>query len=372
MLIRKNIEGLLEKAGIKVNGSSPCDIKVHDDRLFARVAREKNLGLGEAYMDGWWDCERLDEFFFRLLDARLDEKMGNCFNEMFLRLWSVFSNRQSRKRAYQIAERHYNLDNDLFLSFLDSYNQYSCGFFENTDDLEQAQKKKMDMICRKLNLQSARNVLDIGCGWGGFAKYAAEKYGCHVTGVNIAREQIQYAREQCRGLPVDILEKDYRELEGKFDRVVSIGMFEHVGPKNYRDFIDSVLECLHPEGCFLLHTIGGNKSERNADPWISKYIFPNGVLPSMTQISRTTEGSLVMEDWHNLGPHYDRTLMSWNDRFQKAWPDLKKKYSEGFRRMWEYYLLSCAGAFRARSIQVWQIVFTRGCKEQPPCRCVID
>jgi cyclopropane-fatty-acyl-phospholipid synthase len=372
MLGRGKVEELLGEAGIEINGPNPWDIQVHDDRLFGRVIREKNLGLGEAYMEGWWDCERLDEFFFHLLYSRLDERVGGCFQESLLKLVSTCFNRQSRSRAYQIAERHYNLDNDLFMSFLDGYNQYSCGFFQNTEDLETAQRNKMDLICRKLNLNKDCRVLDIGCGWGGFAKYAAESYGCHVTGVNISREQIEYARKDCAGLPVDIVEMDYRKIEGEFDRIVSIGMFEHVGPKNYREFMSKVVDSLRPEGIFLLHTIGGNESGCNADPWISRYIFPNGVLPSITQIGRATENILVMEDMHNLGPNYDNTLMAWNRRFQNAWPQLKHKYSETFRRMWEYYLLSCAGAFRARSIQVWQMVFTCGNKKQPERICSVN
>ncbi len=371
MLGRGKVEELLGNAGIEVDGSRPWDIQVYDERLFPRVLRQKNLGLGEAYMDGWWDCPRLDEFFSRLLESGVDEEAGGCFQEIFLKFLSFCCNRQSSSRAHQIAEKHYDLDNDLFFSFLDNYKQYSCGYFQDTEDLEQAQQEKMELICRKLNLGPENRVLDIGCGWGGFARYAAENFGCHVTGVNISREQIEHARKECQGLPVDIVYKDYREIEGKFDRIVSIGMFEHVGPKNYQEFMDKVRECLLPKGIFLLHTIGGNRSERNADPWISKYIFPNGVLPSIAQIGRASEGNLVMEDWHNLGPHYDKTLLSWNSRFQAAWQQLKGRYSERFRRMWEYYLLSCAGAFRSRNIQIWQIVFTRGRREKPSCRAVL-
>ena len=289
---------------------------------------------------------------------------------MFLPYLSAFLfNQQSRRRSHSVAEKHYNLGNDLFLSFLDPYNQYSCAWFNGTDDLAEAQIKKLDLICRKIGLRREDQVLDIGCGWGGLSRYIAERHGCNVTAVNISQEQIRYAAESCTGLPVRIFNCDYRDLEGTFDKIVSVGMFEHVGGKNYRTFMQVVHRILKENGVFLLQTIGGNMSRINTDAWVTKYIFPNGMLPSVSQIGRAIEGLLVMEDWHNLGPHYDKTLMAWHENFQLAWPRLKDRYGERFRRMWEYYLLSFAGSFRARHIQLWQIVFTRGVAEQPPCRC---
>jgi len=256
------------------------------------------------------------------------------------------------------VERHYDLGNDLFFSFLDPYRQYSCACFRGTDDLEEAQRIKMELICRKLELTAADRVLDIGSGWGGLGKYIAERFGCAVTGINISKEQLRYAEEFCRGLPVRFEERDYRSVEGRYDKVVSVGMFEHVGGKNYRTFMETVRRCLEDDGIFLLHTIGSNTSGRGCNPWISRYIFPGGMLPSIAQIARAAEGLFVIEDWHNLCTHYDRTLMAWYGRFREAWPRLRDRYDERFRRMWEYYLLSCAGAFRAREIQVWQIVMT--------------
>lgn len=365
---KKLVEELLTLAGVTINGPQPWDIQVRDDRFYARVLRNKNLGLGEAYMDGWWDCPRLDEFFARILRARLEGKFRGSWRDLLRSLPAIFLNLQSRNRAAIIAEKHYDLDNSLFLSFLDSYNQYSCAYFKDTDDLEEAQQRKLALICQKISLSRNDRVLDIGCGWGGFARYAAEQYGCTVTAVNISKEQLRYARDFCRNLPVEFLECDYRDIGGTFDKIVSIGMFEHVGYKNYRIFMQVVHRCLSNNGIFLLQTIGSNESVTSCDPWITKYIFPNGMLPSIAQISRAVEGLFVMEDWHNLGPHYDRTLMAWNQRFQNAWPELKKKFDERFKRMWEYYLLSCAGAFRARHIQVWQIVFTKYGNPQPICR----
>lgn len=271
-----------------------------------------------------------------------------------------------------IAERHYDLGNQLFFSFLDPYNQYSCGFFEGTDDLSQAQKNKLALISAKLHLTANDHVLDIGCGWGGLARYVAERYGCAVTAVNISQEQLQYARKFCEGLPVSFQDCDYRMIDGRYDKIVSVGMFEHVGKKNYRTFMRVVHRCLNDNGIFLLHTIGSNISRTGSDPWIAKYIFPNSMLPSTAQIAQAVEGLFVIEDWHNLGPHYDKTLMAWNANFQMAWPRLKEKYDARFKRMWEYYLLSCAGAFRSRTIQVWQIVMTKdgAGTPQPCCRTI--
>ncbi len=362
----KLVETLLSEVGIAINGSNPWDIRINDDRMFGRVISEKNLGLGESYMEGWWDCDQIDELIFRILRGNLKEKIRGNIRFIVPYLLARLSNRQSKKRAYQVAQTHYDLDNDLFMSFLDPYNQYSCAYFDdNSDDLTQAQVRKMKLICAKLELSPDDHLLDIGFGWGGLARFAAENYGCTVTGVNISREQISFAKDFCKGLPVRILERDYREIEGEYSKIVSVGMFEHVGYKNYRTFMESVHHCLSNDGIFLLHTIGSNDSGINTDPWINKYIFPNGMLPSLAQITRAVEGLFVIEDLHNLGPHYDRTLMAWNKNFQAARESFKTKYGERFVRMWEYYLLSCAGAFRARYNQLWQILMTKPGRRQP-------
>ncbi|MHB8907910.1 MAG: cyclopropane fatty acyl phospholipid synthase [Syntrophales bacterium] len=366
---RKMVEQLLSEAGVRINGTEPWDIQVHDERFFARALKDKNLGLGESYMAGWWDCERIDELIFRLLKENLDQKVKGNFRALLFCLSAELFNHQSPSRAGIIARRHYDLGNDLFFSFLDPYNQYSCAYFQETEDLAEAQKKKLELICRKIHLRQGDHVLDIGCGWGGFARYAADHYGCTVTAVNISEEQIRYARESCKSLPVQILGADYRQIQGSFDKIVSVGMFEHVGQKNYRTFMKVAHRCLKEGGIFLLHTIGSNASRINGDPWVNRYIFPNGMLPSIAQIGKAAENLLVIEDIHNLGPHYEKTLLRWNDRFQEAWNRLSGMYDQTFKRMWEYYLLSYAGAFRARSIQVWQIVMTRvGTPGQPWCR----
>ena len=361
----KAIEQLLSETGVRINGLHPWDIWVRDERLYSRLLKDGSLGLGESYMEGWWGCSQIDGLICRLLRENLEEKIKGGLHSLLLYLSARLFNLQSPARAGIIARRHYDLGEDLFFSFLDPYKQYSCAYFQGTDDLAEAhQRQKMELICRKINLQPQDHVMDIGCGWGGFARYAAETHGCTVTAVNISGEQIRHAREFCKNLPVNVRHEDYRQTRGSFDKIISVGMFEHVGQKNYRSFMKVVHRCLKDEGIFLLHTIGGNVSRVNCDPWINRYIFPNGMLPSIAQIAKDAEGLFVIEDIHNLSPHYEKTLLAWNNRFQKAWHGLAEKYNRTFKRMWEYYLLSCAGAFCARHIQVWQIVMT---KEGAPC-----
>lgn len=364
---REVLEEILDGTGVAINGPNPWDIQVHDNRFFPRVLRDKNLGLGEAYMAGWWDCDQVDEMMCRLLAAELDRKLRDSPKLLLLGAGAVVAE-ALRSRSKRVAQRHYNLDKTLFLSFLDPYNQYSCGYFEGTDELACAQEKKLELICRKLELKPGDEVLDIGFGWGGLARYLAEKVGCRVTGVNISEEQYRHAREICAGLPVRLQLCDFRDIRGRFDKIVSVGMFEHVGLKGYRRYMRTVHQCLNPGGLFLLQTIGANESQLKCDPWISRYIFPDSMLPSLAQICRSVEGLFVLEDLHNLGPHYDRTLMAWQRNFQAAWSKLAARYDAAFKRMWDYYLLTCAGAFRARSIQLWQLVFTPYGTPQPCCR----
>ena len=367
---KRFVQELLAGAGVAVDGHRPWDIRVNDERVYPRIVGARNLGLGESYVEGWWDCRRIDEFIHRVVRAGLEGRVRCGLRVLAAMLPHLVLNLQTLSRSRVVARRHYDLGNDLFRSFLDPYLQYSCAYFDGVDDLALAQRRKLRLICEKLALGPGQRLLDIGCGWGGLARFAAEEYGCEVVGVNISREQIAFARDFCKGLPVEIRECDYRLMDEPFHKIVSVGMFEHVGRRNYRAFFETAARCLDSDGILLLHTIGSNESSPACDPWISKYIFPNGMLPSIARIGRATEGLLVMEDWHNLGPHYDRTLLCWNENFQREWPRLRSRYGPDFRRMWEYYLQSCAGAFRARNIQLWQIVFTPVGAPQPHCRSV--
>ena len=357
---RKNIEKLLNFAEIEINGSNPWDITVHNENMYERVLAHGSLGLGESYMDGWWDCERLDQFIYRVLSARLDKKIRKNFQFFFEYCIARMFNRQAGARTFAVGKHHYDIGNDLFTMMLDKYMCYSCAYWKKeTETIDQAQKNKMELICRKIDLRPGMDVLDIGCGWGGFARYAAEKYQARVTGITVSQQQVNLGRHFCKGLDVDIRLMDYKKLKGQFDRVVSIGMFEHVGYKNHRKYMKAVERVLKDDGLFLLHTIGNDISAVCGDAWINRYIFPNGMTPSMSQIAKSAENLFVMEDWENIGVHYDETLMRWYKRIQISWRTLMKNYDDRFHRMWSYYLLSCAGLFRARQAQVWQMVFSK-------------
>jgi cyclopropane-fatty-acyl-phospholipid synthase len=354
------IKNILTPLDIRINGNRPWDIQINNPQFYQRVISGGSLALGESYMDGWWDCKALDEFFKRLLESRIDKKNKSLKPAI---LWEVFKarvmNLQSGARAFIIGRRHYDTGNRLFKIMLDKGLNYSCGYWHNACDLDEAQIGKLDLICRKIGLEQGMTVLDIGCGWGGFAKYAAETYGVKVKGITVSKEQAGYAREQSKGLDVTIELTDYHDLNEQFDRIVSIGMFEHVGWKNYKTFMEVVHRCLKDDGMFLLHTIAGNTPAKGTDPWIGTYIFPNSMLPSASQIFQAAEGLFILEDLHSLGRYYDQTLMAWYDNFTRNWDRLKDQYDMRFFRMWRYYLLSCAASFRSRRNQLLQIVFSK-------------
>ena len=358
--VKEIVRKILDPSGVQINGNRPWDIQIHNPNFYERVLSGGSVALGESYMDGWWDCEALDQFFERILETRLDKKVRtNAILFLWVILKAKIINAQNRSKAYVIGKRHYDIGNNLFSIMLDKGLNYSCGYWEKAKTLDNAQEAKLDLICRKIGLRSGMKVLDIGCGWGGFAKYAAETYGANIHGITVSREQVKFANKFCQSLDVKIELKDYRKLKEIFDRIVSIGMFEHVGCRNYRTFMKVIHRCLKTDGLFLLHTIAGNTSVNSTDPWINKYIFPNSMLPSAKQIASATEGLFVLEDWHSFGQYYDKTLMAWYNNFTNNWTKLKDAYDERFYRMWTYYLLSCAGSFRSRRNQLWQIVFSK-------------
>ena len=367
-LAQATVEGLFASVDILLHGDRPWDLHVHDERFFRRVLTGGTLGLGESYMDGWWDCGALDEMCCRALRARLDQRVQLNFHTALAVLTSHLLNLQNRDRAPIVGKRHYDVGNDLFERMLDPAMQYSCAWFRNTSDLAQAQREKMDLICRKLGLQRGMDLLDIGCGWGGLAKHAAKHYRCRVVGITISEQQCSYASELCQGLPVEIRLQDYRDLKERFDRIVSVGMLEHVGAKNYRNYMEIVARCLQDDGVALCQTIAGNWSSTYTDPWITRYIFPNSMLPSAAQVTRAAEKLLVLEDVQNLGADYEKTLLAWERNFSRSWDRFKGRYGERFCRMWHYYLLSCAGAFRARDLQVFQFLFSKGGARYLPAR----
>jgi cyclopropane-fatty-acyl-phospholipid synthase len=369
---------LLARADIEIQGSRLSDVRaydpvVRDERLYRRVALFGSLGLGEAYQDGWWDADLdgLPEFFRRIMSSGADRAVRFNIASTLLGATARIVNMQSALRAFMVGEQHYDLGNDLFDSMLDPTMNYSCAYWQEPvtgapiETLEGAQRAKMKLCALKLKLEPGMKVLEIGCGWGGLAEYLAREHGVEVVGLTVSKEQAAFARERCEGLPVQILMKDYRDLparyDGYFDRIVSVGMFEHVGPKNYRTYMSIAHRVLKPNGLFLLHSIGGDG--RQPEPWHHRYIFPNGVLPAADQIARAFQDILILEDWHNFGPFYAKTLAAWRKNFVEAWPRLSSRdparYDRRFFRTWIYYLTSCEGAFLARRMNLWQIALRK-------------
>ncbi len=254
------------------------------------------------------------------------------------------------------------LGNRLFERMLDPWLQYTCGYWKDAADLNSAQINKMELIAKKLDLKPGMRVLDIGCGWGTLCKYLAEKYQVECVGVTIGEQGAKYGRNICKGLPVDIRVQDYRDVNEQFDRIVSVGMFEHVGFHNYKEFFSVAKRCLKNDGIFLLHTIGRNHNRRfpgRSEPFTHKHIFPNGNLPNPTDIAKATDKLFVIEDWHSFGQDYAKTLYCWRENFVKAWPELRKDYDERFYRMWVAYLSNARAGFLARRLQLWQIVLSK-------------
>ncbi len=348
---------LLGEAGIEVNGSRAWDPQVHDERLWNRIMADGSVGVGESYMDGWWDCEALDECLTRAIRGSVDARLPTL-GEIWLAAKAKLINMQTPRRSVTVGQVHYDVGDDLYTRMLDSRMMYSCGYWHEAQDLESAQLAKIDLVCRKLGLRPGMRVLDIGCGWGGAAAHAARYYGVSVTGVTISQNQATAAQERCRSLPVNIRFQDYRDVTGSYDRIYSIGMFEHVGARNHHRYLAKVRELLVPDGLSLLHTIGNRVTLRANDPWIEKYIFPNSLIPSRAQIARAAERQMVIEDWHDFGSDYERTLRAWAANFERTWPEIAPRYGERFRRMWRFYLMVSVASFRARRSHLWQIVMS--------------
>lgn len=357
--MKKFVEEYFQRAGIAINGPHPWDIQVLDDRFYPRVVSQGSLGMGESYMEGWWESPNLDQMIYRIFRSQQKFKGESTLEAMVHWIQAYVVNLQSKPRALIVGKKHYDIGNELFMKMLDKRMTYSCGYWKNAKNLDEAQEAKLELVCQKIGLQPGMRVLDIGCGWGSFAKYAAEKYGVEVVGITISKKQLELAQDLCKGLPIELRLQDYRDLHESFDRIISIGQMEHVGYKNYGVYFDIVHRCLSDEGIFLLHSIGSNRSVHEGDPWMQKYIFPNGMLPSIKQLASAFEKKFVMEDWHNFGAYYDNTLMAWFHNFDTHWNEIKKDYDDKFYRMWKYYLLACAGVVRARHLQLWQIVFTK-------------
>ena len=349
---------LLAEADIKINGNRPWDLQVHDDRAYDRMMRDGSIGFGEAFMEGWLDCDRVDQMLFSAFRARLSQKV-DARTAVFEAFKSRLNPFGSHARSREIGKKHYDAGNDLFKIMLDPYMIYSCGYWRRAQDLDQAQQDKLAMTCRKLMLEPGMRLLDIGCGWGGLARYAAEHHGVSVVGVTVSEQQLELGREMCADWPIELRYQDYREVPDRFDRVVSVGMFEHVGRQYYPEFFEAFDRCLEPDGIALLHTVGYLK-EDVINPWYDKYIMPGVEFPTVKNIVDAADGHFVVEDLHTWeGAHYDKTLMAWFERFDDGWATLRSAYDDVFYRMWKLYLQGCAAAFRAERMRVWQVVFSK-------------
>lgn len=354
---RDQLSALLMRADVILDGTRPWDIHVRDPRMYRRVVLHGLLGAGESYSEGWWECNALDEMVTRVLRALIEIRPASPIRyaaQLLMRL----RNLQSDKRAFIVGKRHYDIGDYLYRRMLDRRMIYSCAYWPRASTLDEAQEHKLDLVFRKLQLERGMRVLDIGCGWGGAARVAAERHGVSVTGITVSENQAKAAREKCRGLPVQIDLQDYRALNGTYDRIYSLGMFEHVGQRNYATFFAKVRQLLAADGRFLLQTIGANSPAGGTDPWVEKHIFPNSHLPTLAEIGAASEQHWVIEDWHNFGVDYDRTLMSWAHNLRQHGAEITRHYDEQFRRMWHYWLMTSAATFRARRNQLWQVVMT--------------
>jgi cyclopropane-fatty-acyl-phospholipid synthase len=361
----ETMRDLLERAGITIGGDAPWDIQIHDERVYVRALRDGTLGVGESYVEGWWDCQAIDQMFDRVTRAQLDVVLSESWVLLANAVKARIINLQAT-RAFEVGERHYDVGNDLYQAMLGRRMVYTCAYWKNADNLDAAQEAKLDLVCRKIGARPGMRILDLGCGWGGFAAFAAENYGSSVVGYTVSREQWAWAKERHAKLPVDIRLDDYRKATGSYDAIVSIGLMEHVGPKNYRAYMELATRCLAPGGIVFVHTIGGDRPRTQIDPWYHKYIFPNAVIPTLGQLAAAMDEILVVEDVQNIGPNYDRTLMAWWTNFDRAWPTLRAQYGDSFYRMWKFYLLTSAAQFRARALNLFQIVATATGTMQPP------
>jgi cyclopropane-fatty-acyl-phospholipid synthase len=371
---------LLAAADVQINGTRPWDMQVHNESTYARILKDGDLGAGESYMEGWWDCQQLGVMIEKVLRADVMSKVQLSLVDKAKAVWSMLTGSKSTGSSKEQLCYHYDIGNDLYKAMLDPYMQYTCGFWRNgATTLEQAQLDKLDMICKKVNARQGCKWLDLGCGFSGLMKYATEKYSTVCTGYNLSTDQMGYGRDVlCAGLPITFVEGDFCKTlasvkDGKFDVVTNVGSIEHCGVNRYREFMQNAYNCIADDGVFLTQSIlsGSKDTQYSFLAFLNKYIFPGGVSPTLTQLSQAMEGLFVIEDVHNFGEDYAKTLAAWHANLTQAWASLSAnnpKYTTKFKRMFDFYLLCCAGTFRARGLNLLQIVATKVGRTQPLCR----
>jgi len=340
------------------------DIVVNNKEMFVKIASNGELGLVESYINGDWDSDNLEKTISELiskLDFLKNQIKKQSLNFIFMEIKAVIKNRiqnNSIKSVKKNISHHYDIGNDLFQKMLGKHMQYTCAYFYKPNmTLDEAQYAKMELIAKKIDLKPNMKVLDIGCGFGSMAQHLAKHYNVYVIGVTLSKEQKKYADEYFSHPRVTIELKDYRHVTGNFDRVYSVGMFEQVGRKRYKEYYDKCYELLKPDGIMLIHTIGTNKRKWNHNSFINKYIFPEGELPHIENLTHSFVDKWHLEDWQNMGLSYAKTTKLWHTNIGD-WSGLDN-YDERFRRMWDFYLLGCVANFQSRNVCLWQIVYTK-------------
>lgn len=345
------------------NGEPVAHVHLRNRKVLNRLAADPEIAFGEAYMDGdWWPGEGGLEAVFRLYFANSGNFDSNRLTDLARLAFRGMIEMNNRLRSERNVAHHYDIDNELFQRFLDEDMQYSCAYFAREDmTLDEAQFAKRQHIGRKLLLEPGQKVLDIGCGWGGMALYLAREYNVEVIGLTLSDDQFTHAQQRAESMgltqQVTFLKEDYREHQGAYDAIVSVGMFEHVGRPQYQTFFDQVARLLKPDGRSLIHTIGRNGvPPKDSRTWIQKYIFPGGYVPSLSDIAPRIENTgLALSDLEIWRLHYARTLAAWNERFQTQRDVFRERLGERFCRMWEFYLLSCSAGFRYGNLVVFHL-----------------
>jgi len=362
----------------KPERENPIIIKLLDKKLHYKLLLFSDLYFGEAYTDGSIVIENgtLTDFL-DLVMKNIRRKETNIFNKIINNIRGTYrflTNFNLISKSKNNVAHHYDVSEKLYDLFLDSKKQYSCGYFKNDNDsLETAQNNKIEHIIKKLNLKSNQKILDIGSGWGTLAIEIAQKTQCEVLGITLSKNQLEYSNNKAKELNVENQVQfkllDYRELDEKFDRIVSVGMFEHVGRKFYKKYFNKISKLLNKDGIALIHTIGSVNPPRDPHPWITKYIFPGGYTPSLSEVVAPIEKSgLIISDLEVLRMHYSHTLRHWKERLLSKKEEALEIFDEKFFRMWEFYLTSCEMTFKWKDLVVFQFQLIKDFKSTPNTR----